>query len=257
MKGETGKPPSLKNYKLTVEYDGTEFRGWQIQKQNERTVQGELEKVCARIFQHKANVIGSGRTDSGAHALGQVAHFKAQTKLSPQEIQKAFNALLPEDIVIHAVRAVDSTFHAQLSATGKTYRYTILNRPYRTAQTRRTSYFYPYKLNVAAMRREARDLIGCRDFRSFQASDSLREDKSTVRRVKAVRLRRAKDCIYFEITANGFLYKMVRNIVGTLLEVGNGRLPPGSIQRILRLKNRTKAGATAPAHGLCLMKVDY
>ena len=247
----------MRNFKLTLEYDGTGFNGWQTQKQNERTVQGELEKACARIFQQKVNVVGSGRTDSGAHALGQVGHVRVESILAPPIILKALNAILPKDIAIIDVEEVNAKFHAQRSTRSKTYRYSILNRPQRAALGREFHYFYPYPLNVSAMRREVKFLVGRKDFRSFQATDPLREDQSSVRRITAVRLRRQGDFIFIDVTANGFLYKMVRNIVGTLLEVGGGRLPAGSVQKILKAKNRKRAGPTAPARGLCLLKVLY
>ncbi len=251
----------MRNIKLTIEYDGTHFNGWQVQDKGKRTVQGEIEKACAKVFHKRIRLIGSGRTDSGVHALGQVANFRVDTKLAPFEILRAVNASLPEDITIVKVEEAQEKFHAQHSAKSKVYRYTILNRPARSALERNFCYHYPYQLNVSMMRQEARALTGRRDFKSFQASGSMRFDKdkkkNTVRYLKKLMIRRRGDLIYIDFEADGFLYKMVRNIMGTLLHIGRGRLPKGSIKRILAKKNRAFAGQTAKAKGLCLLKVNY
>jgi tRNA pseudouridine38-40 synthase len=245
------------NFKLTLEYDGTGFNGWQQQSQGERTVQGELEKVLFQIFKTKVNAIASGRTDAGVHALGQVVSFKTDTKMTPLQIHRAMNALLPSDIAALNVKEVDSEFHAQYSVKSKTYRYTILNRQYRSAHERNRCHYFSYPLNVAVMKREAKALVGKKDFKSFEASDPVRARHTTVRTVKKIVIRKKGDWVTIDIEADGFLYKMVRNIVGTLLEVGTGRLTPGSIKRILTKKDRTKAGETAVPQGLCLLEVKY
>ena len=244
--------------KLTIEYDGTDFQGWQFQIPPNRTIQEEIEKTLKKITKENIRVIGSGRTDSGVHALGQVAHFKTKTKLSNATLLKALNYHLPKDISVLRVQKVKNTFHAQFSAKKKTYRYTILNRIAPSAQERNFAYQFPYPLNVAAIKREAKNLVGRKDFKSFQASEARdTKEKSSVRTVSKVSIQKKGDFIYFEIEANGFLYKMVRNIVGTLLDIGTGKLPPGSLKKILAQKNRAAASKTAPAHGLCLVKVQY
>ncbi|MBI4309955.1 MAG: tRNA pseudouridine(38-40) synthase TruA [Candidatus Omnitrophica bacterium] len=247
----------MRNFKLTIEYDGTSFCGWQIQKNGERTVQGEFEKSCALIFKQDIKAIASGRTDSGVHAAGQVVSFKAYTRMKPAEIQKALNSRLPPDIAVIAAKEVKADFHAQYSVKEKTYRYTILNLPYRSAFLRQRAYFYPYSLDLSLMRRAARDIKGRHDFKSFQAHDPLRADCGTVRTIKRLNIKKEGDLVHIDVTADGFLYKMVRNIVGTLIASGSGQLPADIIPKILKAKDRDKAGDTAPAHGLCLMSVRY
>ncbi len=247
----------MRNFKLTLEYDGTAFNGWQVQSQGECTIQGELTQSLFQVFKQKVTVIASGRTDAGVHALGQVVHFKVKTRMAPYEIQKALTSFLPSDIVVVAAEEVDLDFHAQYSVKSKTYRYTILNRSYASALERNRCHFYPYSLNVSRMRREAKALIGKKDCKSFEAADRDRKKHTTVRTIKKVTVRKKGDWITIDIQADGFLYKMVRNIVGTLLEVGNGRLPLGSIKRILAQKDRCQAGQTAQPQGLCLVEVRY
>ena len=250
-----------KNFKLTIEYDGTLFKGWQIQKPQERTVQGEIEKALKNILKSDVKVTGSGRTDSGVHALGQVANFKAETKMTPQQMQNALNAHLPEDISISKVSFVSAKFHAQYSAKKKCYRYTVLNRHYPSALDRSRVLYHPQKLNLLLIKQEAKNLVGTHDFRSFMATDPAQRDtindKDTVRTIYKIDIKNSDGLITIDITADGFLYKMVRNIIGTLISVGNGKRPKGSIKTILKLKDRTQAGETAPACGLCLIHVHY
>jgi tRNA pseudouridine38-40 synthase len=246
-----------KIFKVTFEYDGAEFCGWQTQAQGERTVQGELEAVLLKFLQQPVKVIASGRTDSGVHAEGQVISFKADTRMGPLEIQRALNSLLPADIAVHEVRHVKSDFHAQYSVKEKTYRYTVLNRKYRSVFLRGRVYYYPYPLNILNMRKAAKYLIGRHDFKSFQAYDPQRAERQTVRTVKKIVIKKEEDLIHIDVTADGFLYKMVRNIAGTLLAVGAGQLPLGEMPKILKAKNRKTAWDTAPAEGLYLMEVKY
>ena len=247
----------MRTIKLTVEYDGTEFNGWQVQPNGQRTVQGELEDALAKITKSKTRVIGSGRTDRHVHASGQVAHFKTKSKMSADEFVKALNANLSYDVAVLHAEEVGSDFHAQYTAKSKTYRYSILNRSIRSTQQRRVIWFYPHKLNLSLMRREAEVLVGKHDFKSFQAKDPSKKREDTVRTVKRLDIKKKDDVIHIDIEANGFLYKMVRNIVGTLVEIGSGQLPEGSIKSILTKKDRGAAGATAPANGLCLVEVFY
>lgn len=247
-----------RNIKLTLEYDGTDFHGWQVQAKGQRTVAGEMEKALKKIFRKNIRLIGSGRTDSGVHALGQVANFKIKSPMKTGQIKRALNANLPEDIGVWKAEEVNAGFHAQYSVRSKTYRYVILNRDARSALERHFCLLYPYPLNLSRMRAEAKAFVGRKDFRSFQGANPSRDAKaSTVRAVRRVDIKKKGNFIYIEIEADGFLYKMVRNIVGTLLEVGNGRLPKGSVKFILAQRNRAFAGDTAKAMGLTLMEVKY
>jgi len=247
----------MRNFKITFEYDGVGFCGWQTQAQGERTVQGEMEAVLLKVFKQPIRVIASGRTDSGVHARSQVISFKADTRMKPLEIQRALNSRLPADITVHEVRQVKSDFHAQYSVKEKTYRYTVLNRKYRSAFLRDRVYFYPYPLNISNMRKAAKYLIGSHDFKSFQAYDPRRAQRQTKRTIKKIAIKKEGDLIHIDVTADGFLYKMVRNIAGTLLAIGSGQLPLGDMPKILKAKNRQMAWDTAPAEGLCLMAVKY
>jgi len=261
-----------RNIKLTIEYDGTDFHGWQTQtsrnssrKQSgrriHRTVQEEIEKALKRIFKHSIKLIGSGRTDSGVHALGQVAHFKSRSSMSVTEMRSALNANLPDDIAILTIEEVPLNFHAQYSVKSKIYRYTILNTAVRCAQQRHFCLYYPYPLNIRRMKEEAKDLIGRKDFKSFTASDPAKrkanKTENTIRTIKRLSITKKGDNLIVDIEANGFLYKMVRNIVGTLLEVGRGKLAKGSIKQILAEKNRHAAGKTSKPKGLALLEVRY
>ncbi len=244
-------------FKVTFEYDGAGFCGWQTQGQGERTVQGVLEAVLSKVFKKPVKVIASGRTDSGVHAQGQVVSFKADTHMKPLEIQRALNSLLPADIAVHEAKEVKNDFHARYSVREKTYRYTVLNRKYRSVFLRDRTFFYPYPLNISNMRKAAKHLIGRHDFKSFQAYDPRRAKRRTVRTIKKIAIKKEGDLVHIDVTADGFLYKMVRNIVGTLVSIGSGQLPPGDMPRILKAKNRKSAWDTAPAEGLCLMAVKY
>lgn len=261
-----------RNIKLTIEYDGTDFSGWQTQTSRSnsrqkpsgrahRTVQDEIEKTLNIIFKQRLKLTGSGRTDSGVHALGQVANFKTCSLMPLTEMQKALNANLPDDIAITKIEEASLKFHAQYSVKAKAYRYTVLNTAARCAQQRNFCLYYPYKLNIRKMREEAKDLIGRKDFKSFTASDPAKrkagKNENTVRTVKRLVISKKGDNLIFEIEANGFLYKMVRNIVGTLLEIGRGKRARGSIKQILAKKDRNAAGNTAKPKGLALLEVRY
>lgn len=250
----------LRNIKLTIEYDGSAFNGWQIQTKKERTIQDEVKKALSKITGQSITVFGSGRTDSGVHALGQVANFKTSSHLTTEQLLRALNANLPEDIAVSKVEEAPAGFHAQYKAKSKTYRYTILNRLARTAQMRSLCMLYPYRLNLRVMKKEAKVLIGRKDFKSFCASDPERygEGKeSTIRTIKRLTIKKSGDYILVDIEADGFLYKMVRNIMGTLLAVGSGQLKPGATAKILKAKDRTQAPKTSSAKGLCLLEVKY
>lgn len=250
----------MRNIKVTIEYNGTNLSGWQYQP-GERTVQGDIEKALKIIFRKNIHVQGSGRTDAGVHAVGQVANFKIDSPMKPEEIIRALNGNLKDDITVISAEDVADHFHSQYSAKKKTYRYTILNRPTRTAIDKDFVWHVQYKINVAAMRKEAKSLIGKHNFLSFTATDPAKKGKltakDTTRTITALDIQKKGDIITIEITANGFLYKMVRNIAGTLLAVGTGTLPQGAVKKILKAKSRLAARETAPAKGLQLVKVEY
>lgn len=253
----------MKNILLKVEYDGTAYKGWQTQRLKSVgnlpvkavTIQETIEAALATILQKKISIIGSGRTDSGVHAQEQVANFKVNTDIPISRIKKSLNSLLPNDIVIKKIKYVDSNFHARFSAKSKIYRYTILNRDYGSAFLRNHTFQCSLPLDVALMRAEAKQLKGKHDFRSFQASD--KKLRSSIRTIKRVSVKKEEDLIFIDIEADGFLYNMVRNIAGTLIEIGRGRMPAGTMKKLLEIKDRTFAGPTAAALGLCLIKVKY
>ena len=247
----------MRKFKLTLEYDGTAFCGWQTQAPGLRTIQNHLEEKVERIFKRKVHCHASGRTDSGVHALAQVAHFEAATALTPQTIHKALNSFLDRDLSIVKVQEVPLEFDAQYNARAKTYCYTVLNRPYPSALWRDRAWFYPHKLDLSAMRKAASVLKGKHDFKAFQSACERSKTKTTIRTVKELNIVREGDLIRITITADGFLYKMVRNIVGALVAVGGGQIPKDSMPNLLEGKDRKLAPGTAPSHGLCLVSVRY
>lgn len=245
----------MRNIKLIIEYDGTDFAGWQAQK-NQRTVQETIEKELRVILGEKVNLAGSGRTDSGVHAKALVANFKTKSSLPPDKIKKALNARLPKDTAIIDAQSAPMNFNARFSAKSKVYRYTINNGPSRTAINRQYVCRLPYRLDVNLMKKEAAVLVGRKNFKSFHASG--RKLENFKRLLKRIDIKKDKNgFITIDIEADGFLYNMVRNIVGTLVEVGRGKLPAGSTKKILSSKNRQCAGPTMPAKGLCLLEVKY
>ncbi|MCM8795261.1 MAG: tRNA pseudouridine(38-40) synthase TruA [Candidatus Omnitrophica bacterium] len=246
----------MRNLKLEIEYDGTNYCGWQVQKRAKKpSIQEVIEKTLHKIIQEKVKLIGSGRTDSGVHALGQVANFKTKSNIPLKKLQYALNSNLPSDIVIKKIKEEKPNFHSRFSAKTKLYRYTILNRKYPSVSLRNFVYFSPYPLDIKIMRKESRILLGRHNFRSFSSSD--KKTKNMLRTIKKISIVKIKDLIYIDIEADGFLYNMVRNIVGTLIELGRKKLPPGSMKKILYAYDRKGAGPTAPAKGLCLLKVRY
>ncbi|RJQ52501.1 MAG: tRNA pseudouridine(38-40) synthase TruA [Desulfobacteraceae bacterium] len=243
------------NFKLTIEYDGSLYCGWQRQKQG-RSIQAEIENALGRMMQQNIVLIGSGRTDAGVHALGQAANFICDTQLSAENVQKGLNSMLPEDIVIMGCERVPDDFHARYRAKKKTYRYRILNRTLPSAIGRQYVWHIRRPLDAAAMRRCLPSITGTHDFKSFEGSGSPRS--SSIRTVFEAAIHDCGDgMLVFEITADGFLRFMIRNIVGTLVEVGLGRNTEEGFDRILRFRDRNRAGITAPAHGLVLVRVEY
>ena len=251
----------MRNVKIKIEYDGTNYSGWQIQGKvgkdtpTKKTLQQEIQDVLSRILQEDIKITGSGRTDAGVHASCQIANFKTNSKMPARTIQRALNSLLPEDIVALSVHDAEANFHSRFDAVYKIYSYRILNRPHASAFDRQYYHHIPYKLDSRLMASAAKALIGKKDFKSFQAKD--KKERNSIRQIKSITVKRKGYFITINIQANGFLYNMARNIVGTLIEIGRGKIPPESIKAILLAKDRTKAGPTAPAKGLCLVKVGY
>ena len=249
------KRTMVSNFKIIIEYDGTNFHGWQRQKED-RTVQGEIEKALQTITGTRVILTGSGRTDSGVHALNQVANFRCETSLASDVFERGLNSLLPDDIVIKECCKVHDSFHARYDAKSKIYHYRILNRPVAAAVGRQYAWFIRKKLDKVAMRNAISLIIGIHDFKAFESSGSPRTH--TKRHVIAADLFEEDNAtLVFRIEADGFLRFMVRTIVGTLVEVGLGKISPDDFKKILKSKDRSKAGATAPATGLYLVEVKY
>jgi tRNA pseudouridine38-40 synthase len=246
----------MRNLRLEIEYDGSNYAGWQIQtKSRTRTIQQVVEETLRGILQEKIKLIVSGRTDAGVHARAQVVNFFTRSSISLVKLKFALNGVLPADIKVIRIKNEGLDFHSRFSAKSKLYRYTILNRSYSSPLLRNTVYFYPHPLDIKLMRKESGVLIGRHAFRAFQASQG--KEKNPVKTIKRITISKNKDLICIDIEADGFLYNMVRNIVGTLIEVGRGKLAQGSLKKILKLKDRRLAGQTVPASGLCLLKVRY
>jgi tRNA pseudouridine38-40 synthase len=247
---------SLQNFKLLIEYDGTAYSGWQRQASG-RTIQGTIESALNTMTENSVTLIGSGRTDAGVHAVAQVANFRAETRLTSDVFLRGLNSLLPVDVVINDCSQVDKDFHARFDAKSKVYEYRILNHPIRAALFRQYAWHISTLLDVGAMRTAIDHLKGEQDFAAFQAAGG--NQAHAVRTVMKLRLsdKDAKDYVVFSIEADGFVRHMVRNIVGTLVDVGLGKTSPAGFKDILLSKDRTRAGITAPAHGLFLMEVKY
>ena len=245
----------MQNFKLTIEYDGTNYAGWQKQK-NALTIQELIEKKLHKIFGHGVKIRGAGRTDSGVHARGQVAHFKvAKSSISTESLKKALNSILPKDIVITKVEKAPLEFHAQYAAKKKRYTYTIFNRSYRCPMRKRFVYFYPFALDVPLMKKGAKILKGKNDFSAFSKISSLKEN--SVRNIYRLSIKKAGDDVIFTFEADGFLHNMVRILTGTLIELSRGKLTLDTIETVLKSGDRNLAGYTVPASGLCLEKVYY
>ena len=246
-----------KNIKLVIEYQGTDYCGWQIQP-NGLAVQEVLKRAVKKVTRETVTIIGSGRTDAGVHAQGQVANFIAATKLTPDTLMRAINANLPKDVAVIFAERVPIKFHAQYDAINKEYIYTVYNSETRPVFPREIAWHIPKKLDVARMKKAAKYLLGEHDFKAFAAKDhSKPEDADTVRTITKLEIIREGGFIYFEVAADGFLYKMVRNIAGTLVEVGRGKWTPSQVKKVLASLDRKYAGPAAPPHGLCLWKVVY
>ena len=250
----------MRYFKLIIAYDGTDFHGWQMQS-NKPTIQGEIVNVLRRITQENLQLHGAGRTDAGVHALGQIGSFRTQSTLSAGEFQRALNALLPPTIRIVAAEEVGPDFNARWSARGKMYRYRLYRGKVVSPVLWRYVLHYPFPLDEDAMRDASARFVGMHDFASFAASTGSEEDdkeRSTEREIYSTELVRSADGeeLVFTIRGRSFLRYMVRKIVGTLLDVGRGKLKPDDIDRLYELKDRSKSGPTVPPQGLCMVSVE-
>lgn len=243
------------NYKLTIQYDGTRYSGWQIQGNTGQTIQGKLEAVISRLAGEPVEVHGSGRTDAGVHALGQVANVKLSQPADPKQLLHQINRYLPEDIAVVALAPAPPRFHARLNATAKTYRYRIWNSPIPNVLERHYLTSFPTLLDVPAMRQAADYLVGTHDFRSFCGLKRFK--KSTVRTIFSIELAQTGPEITLHVCGDGFLMRMVRILTGTLLEVGTGQRSPEQMPEILAARDRAAAGPAMPPQGLTLLQVTY
>ena len=244
----------MRNIKLTIEYDGKDFNGWQKQP-DKLNIQGTIEKAIERVTGEIVELTASGRTDAGVHSLGQVANFKTNTNIPIEKIPVAINSQLKKSIVIKKAEEVDEKFHSRLSCKRKTYRYIINNSPEGSAIYRNLETHIPYKLNVEKMKEAIKYFIGEHDFKAFKASGT--SSKSSVRTIYDAKVYEDKERIFIELTGNGFLYNMVRIIAGTLVDVGSAKIMPEDIVNIINSKKRENAGKTLPPQGLYLLNVDY
>jgi tRNA pseudouridine38-40 synthase len=248
----------LLKFKLTIAYDGTGYEGWQVQKTG-TGVQEKVETALAKLFPSHPRVHSSSRTDTGVHALGMVAHFEvppSECKMAARKLALALNAWLPEDIRVLAAARARQDFHARFQATGKQYRYCVWNHAAMNPLLRRTAWHVPRPLDLRAMRAAAPSFVGRHDFQSFAANPGYAK-ASTVRTLTRCALTRRGPLLTFIIEGDGFLYKMCRGIVGTLVQVGLSKFPAEEVRRMLEKKDRRVAGMTAPAQGLVLWKVSY
>lgn len=246
----------MRNIKLIIEYDGTNYSGWQVQE-NGPSIQAEIENALLIITGEKIRIIGSGRTDAGVHARGQTANFKTESKMPADRFSYALNGVMPKDIVIKESCEIPEDFHARYSAKGKKYSYLILNSKFPSALLRNYAYHINYceRLDISRMRKAAECFAGTHDFAGFMSAGSSVKD--TIRTIYGITIGCSGELIKFTYEGNGFLYNMVRIITGTLVDVGIGKIKAEDIPEIIKSKDRKLAGATAPAHGLYLEEVYY
>lgn len=245
----------MKNIKLTIEYDGKRYLGWQRLGDSDKTIQGKIEGVLTQMTGESIEIIGSGRTDTGTHARGQVANFKTNAKMTPDEMRDFLNRHLPRDIVVKKAEEAAARFHARYNAVGKQYSYYIWNETVPSVFVRNYSYHYPQKLDIAKMEEACQKLTGTHDFSGFSALRKTK--KSTVRTLDKLSIQKEGGILHLTFVGDGFLHKMVRIITGTLLEIGAGELELAVIDEIFASNVRKYAGDTAPSHGLFLDEVFY
>ncbi|SHI82558.1 tRNA pseudouridine38-40 synthase [Clostridium cavendishii DSM 21758] len=249
----------MKNIKLTLQYDGTKYNGFQ--KQNQKgstavTIQGKIESVLSKMTEEEISIIGCGRTDSGVHAENYVANFFTNSEMNLEDMEIYLNKYLPEDIVIKELRYASDRFHARYNVKSKTYLYRINNARYNNVFNKRFATYVAEELDIEAMKRASKYLIGTHDFRSF-TSLKIKEKKSTIRTINYIDIKKQNDLITLEINGNGFLLNMVRIITGTLIEVGRHKISPDDIKIILEAKDKERAGFRAEAKGLTLLNLEY
>lgn len=245
----------MRNLQLLIEYDGTRYNGWQRLGNSDKTIQGKIENVLRQMTGTPTEITGSGRTDAGTHARGQVANFKTDSTLAISDMQQFFLRFLPQDIIVKAITEMPERYHARYNAKAKQYSYYVWHHPIPSAFERHYSYHQPQKLDLNAMRSAAELLLGTHDFAGFSALKKTK--KSTVRTLQQVTIEEEGSKLHFTFIGDGFLHKMVRILVGTLLEVGSGSRSAQSIEAVFTSKIRSEAGETVPAQGLFLDKVWY
>lgn len=245
----------MRNIKLTIEYDGKRYLGWQRLGDSDKTIQGKIEAIITQMTGEKIEIIGSGRTDAGTHARGQVANFKTNTTLSREEILDFMNRYLPQDIVVKKVEEMPERFHARYNCIGKQYSYYIWNNPIPSAFERHRSFHVPQELDIDKMNLACEKLLGKHDFMGFSALKKTK--KSTVRTIEELSIQREGSLLHVTFVGDGFLHKMVRIITGTLVEIGAGKMEIDEIDAIFESKVRQHAGETVPAQGLFLDEVFY
>ena len=245
----------MRNIRLLLQYEGTRYQGWQRQTSSDNTIQGKLELLLSKMCDEPIEIVGSGRTDAGVHAYGQVANFHTTSTMSAEEMLSYINEYLPQDIAVLQVTEAAPRFHSRLNACGKRYCYRVINSAIPNVFWRRYALEVPLKLDVEAMEKAASYLSGEHDFKAF--TSAKKGKKSTVRRIDKIDIAREGDRLTFTFEGNGFLHHMVRILVGTLLEVGTGKRKPEEMSEILASGSREKAGALVPAKGLTLMEVFY
>ncbi len=255
----------MRNFKVVLQYEGTRYQGWQRQESTENTIQGKIEQLLSKMTGCKVEIQGSGRTDAGVHAVGQVANFHIDTDKTPHQVMEYMNFYLPEDIAVVSIEEMGERFHSRLNAKGKTYCYRVLNTAVPHVFDRRYVHVVTEKLDIEAMRKAASYLVGTHDFKAF--TSLKKSKKSTVRTIQNITIEQvhdsfsagshAKDEIRFFYAGDGFLYHMVRIMTGTLLEVGMHKRAPEEMEQILESGIRENAGELAPSKGLTLMEVRY
>ena len=245
----------MRNFKIVIQYEGSRYQGWQKQNSTENTLQGKFETLLSRLAGEPVEIAASGRTDAGVHAFGQVANFHMDTGMTPGELMKKINAYLPEDVAVISCEEASERFHSRLNAVKKTYRYRILNSSVPHVFDRKYVWQMEEPLDIEAMKEAAGLLLGSHDFKSF--TSAKKSKKSTVRCIESIDIKRQGDEVVMEFTGDGFLFHMVRILVGTLVEVGTNKRAPGDMKQILEACDRQLAGPLAPAQGLALMRVYY
>lgn len=245
----------MRNIKIIIQYDGSRYKGFQRLQDNDMTIQGKIEAVLSKMTNEDIEIIGSGRTDMGVHAYGQVANFKTDSDMNLNKMKKYLEEYLPEDIVIKSLEEVSDRFHSRYNAKSKTYLYKIDNNSYQSPFLRKYSTYIGKKLDLDAMKKASEVLVGEHDFTSFCSSKSKK--KSNIREVYSISIQEKEGIVSIYIDGNGFLYNMVRIIVGALIEVGLGKKSTEDIKNMLEAKDRTKSSETAPSKGLYLYRVMY